>query len=55
MGANLQQNAGFTSTYGVMAPLGDYGGVVLPPKYFLLLPAKYERMRTENEYSIPLG
>ena len=30
-------------------------GVVPPSKYFWLLPAKYERMSTENEYSISLG
>ena len=41
---------------GVMAPLGDYEGGGTPLKIFLtILPAKYERMSTENEYSIPLG
>ena len=34
---------------------GRLWGVVPPIKYFLLLPAKYERISTKNEYSIPLG
>ena len=42
-------------TMGLWHPWETMGEVVLPPKYFLLLPAKYERMSTKNVHSIPLG